>query len=296
MDTKKTQDIVKSNALVHAHFNPKDLNQVRVMLAAVRQISSSHDLDYTKRYFVSAKDIQEVAGLKDLNYRDLKNGADSLFKESILLTHEPNTQKELKKPLRANIISSAQYEEGEGRIGFRFTPEITPYLSSLKKHFTKYETKNVMHFKSAYAVRLYEICLQIQDADSTKKEYSIEDFREIFGLKKKYKAIKDLKLYVLDKAISDINNFSDIKVDVSYRKLGRRIAFLTFKIIQKRPKKLKPLSHLEWMQKHIVPTGFVRGCSQDEAIEKTKKQYTNYIKEFGDGHLQKDFLNPENDS
>ncbi len=89
-----------------------------------------------------------------------------------------------------------------------------------------------MPMGSSYGIRLYELCLQWVGV-GCEPEFEIDEFRELLGLGDKYKAVKDLRVRVINPAIIDINKHSKLRVTVNSKKCRRRITHLQFKIIEK---------------------------------------------------------------
>lgn len=225
----RSLDIVKSNALIEALYNPSSVYHLRLLMAALMQIKSKNILDFRTRYYVSANALADMTGSKAKNnYKELKRAADQLMDSTLTVKDSPDG-KPLSKYLRMNLVSSCEYEEGI--VGLRFTEEVIPYISSLKNRFTQYQAKYVMPMRSGYGIRLYELCLQWLGDE---REFSVEDFRQVFDLRNKYPLIADLKKRVIEPAIKDINEFSDIDIEFGQRKKGRKITHFQFKITRKK--------------------------------------------------------------
>jgi plasmid replication initiation protein len=240
-------DVVKSNALIDAIYSPGSVYQMRIVMAVLLQIKSKEKLDYKHRYIVTARQLNELTGTNN-NYDELRRASHGLMKTQVVITHSPDG-KELPNRLRANLVSSCEYIDKEGQIGLRFTDEITPYLSELRTRFTKYEAKNVMPMRSAYGIRLYELCLSWL---GEKRSFSVKQFREILDLKgSSYDRIEVIKRRVINPALDDINTHSDIRVKFDQKKVGRRISELIFSIT--RPvtgKTPETLGFEEWVTRY----------------------------------------------
>ncbi len=91
---------------------------------------------------------------------------------------------------------------------------------------------------STYAIRLYE--LLIQWGSVGEREIELTWLRQQFQLDDKYKAIKDFKKRVLEPAVSNINEHSDIEVQGVQRKTGRTVTHLKFTFAPKKDAKPKP--------------------------------------------------------
>lgn len=242
-------DIVKSNALIEALYNPSSVYHMRLLMAALIQVKAKEELNFRTRYYVTANALADMTNTKAKNnYSELKRAADQLMNSTLTVKDSPDG-KPLSKYLKMNLVSSCQYEDGAGTVGLRFTEEVIPYISSLKTRFTKYQAQYVMPMRSGYGIRLYELCLQWL---GNEREFSVENFREIFCLTDKYPAIAELKRNVVEPAIRDINKFSDITVEFGQRKKGRKISHFQFKIAKKRGKEIQ--ESLPFKKKPITTT------------------------------------------
>ena len=110
-----------------------------------------------------------------------------------------------------------EYVEGGAEVKFKFADAIVPMLVELERNFTTYEITQVANLQSRYAMRLYEFLIRFK---TTKKlEISIEDLRFRFGLlEHEYKAMGDFKKFVLDLAVKQINEHTDITVKYEQHK------------------------------------------------------------------------------
>jgi len=92
--------------------------------------------------------------------------------------------------------------------------------------------------KSKYAVLLYELIKDYKNKEIP--EMTMEEFRGLFGIENKYKAIKDLRKYVLEPAVRELNKNEKFDFLVSYelRRIGKRYRKIKF-IVNPKPQKLK---------------------------------------------------------
>lgn len=129
-------------------------------------------------------------------------------------------------------ISMASYD-GQGTITLRLSDEIKPYVLELEKWFTQYKLKNILEFNSYYAIRLYEI-IKCEDGATgnmqSELEFDIEELRQYFGCENKYAAFKDFRKRVIEIAVREINDKSDIWINPTYKKNGRSYTSVSFEI------------------------------------------------------------------
>lgn len=60
----------------------------------------------------------------------------------------------------------------------KFSPVLEPYLLGLKETYTKYRLGYVIHFKSEYSFRMYELMKQYEPIGE--RTITIEEMKELF--------------------------------------------------------------------------------------------------------------------
>jgi len=137
------------------------------------------------------------------------------------------TMKTDKGILKINVCSQAHYVEKEGRIDIRFTEEIMPHLAELGKNFTMYNLKEISQFSSIYTTRLYELLMQFKTTGIF--NISVEDFRYKSGCITIFSRYNDLKRFVIEHAVKEINSHYEINLTYTEEKSGRKVDHLKFK-------------------------------------------------------------------
>jgi plasmid replication initiation protein len=90
---------------------------------------------------------------------------------------------------------------------------------------------------SVYAVRLYEML--VQHLTIGKRQIEVVWLRTALCLNGEYPRIVDFKKWVVNVAVAQINEHSDIEVSYVQRKAGRAVTHLDFKIKHKEEDKPK---------------------------------------------------------
>jgi len=262
----ENNDIVKSNALIEAVYSPGSVYQMRLLMAALMQIKAKEPLDHRRRFYITANALADMTGATAKNnYQELKKAADDLMNTVVHVDRDENGQKQ-KKLLKINLVSSCEYLDQEGQVGLRFTEEILPHISDLKKRFTQYQAKYVMPMRSSYGIRLYELCLQWL---GNEREFTVDDFRKLFGLEDKYPVVADLKKRVIEPALNDINTHSDIRVEFGQTKRGRRVHSFQFMIVKsKKEPESTPPSFDEYVRLNARP-----GEDWKQAMQRLSPEY-----------------------
>ena len=85
-------------------------------------------------------------------------------------------------------------------------------------------------FKGGYSLTLYENCVRYKNVKST-GWWELDKFRRLLGADAEtYDDFKRLSAFVIQKAQKEINDISDIKIAVEYRREGRKVVALRFAI------------------------------------------------------------------
>lgn len=223
----------KHNDLIEAKYQIPNIQEQRVIFMLLAQIKPE-DEDF-KGYRISVTDFANILGVRPDNmYERLEATAYSLLSRTLKI-------KNGKSFLMANWLSSAEYRHGTGYVELCFDPKLKPYLLQLKDHFTQYKLDSVLHFKSVYSIRLYEMLkkeafkAKLDPESKTKRfqvEYSYEEMREFFGIEKKeYTKFNDFKRFTIIPAVTEIYDKTDLNIyDVVYGKTGRAISRILFKV------------------------------------------------------------------
>ena len=113
----------------------------------------------------------------------------------------------------------------------RFTADVVPLITRLEEQFTSYEITQVAGLDSGYAIRLYELLIKWRSTGKTPL-FELQSFRQQLGVElNQYKTMSNFKSRVLDPAIKQINEHTDITVKYKQHKQGRIITGFTFKFV-----------------------------------------------------------------
>nr|WP_298059893.1 replication initiation protein [uncultured Halomonas sp.] len=219
----------KSNAVIAAKYRLSP-NEQRVMYAILMQLRSDEEPTDQKFYFVNADDIVLEDGARETSkFNTLRRVCTTLYKREISITGVPNGASNIDTiPLLETrwIQSKATYFEGEGRIGLRLTHDILPFISQLRRDFTRLPRNALMAMTSSHAQRIFEMLMQFRDTGLFK--ISVADLRYRLDLVTEYKEFYHFKKRVIEVAVKQINEHAGINVAVQYKKKGRAVNDLVF--------------------------------------------------------------------
>ena len=131
----------------------------------------------------------------------------------------------------ANLLASAEIENGI--CTYAFAPHLRRQLHN-PRVYAKLNLRLQNRFKSRYALVLWEICFDYFDTDREQGEtpfIPLETFRELMGINAdEYRTFKALSQFVIKPAVKEINDLTNYHVEVAYKRIGRKVAELKFRI------------------------------------------------------------------
>jgi plasmid replication initiation protein len=226
--SKRAKTVVKRNDLVNASYRLTIAEQ-RLLLACISQIDSRKAVEPGTTFEVTAAEILDLVSADRETraaWRDLKSGTERLFGRHILFRHSETDYGKVR------WVDRIRFFDSEGRIELRFSPDILRYLSNLKSEFTQYKLQYVSKFRSSYSIRIYE--LLVQWLSEGEREIKVTELRETLDLGDAYPSVTELKRNVIEPALRDINEFSNLRVEYGQKKRGRRIDAFQFRFSVRR--------------------------------------------------------------
>jgi len=224
--------VVKSNALIEA-MTDMGLQDMRFLAFAASQLphhpTALEDHGVGKPYDmeIDVPAFADAFGIDAKNaYREVEKVAERLQKKIVELRPDKTLDG---SRVKVGLITKQKYQDGEGRVWFRIDEDLLPHIMGLSREFTKYRLKDVYQFSKPSTWRLYELLRK--EKKIGKADYDLDDFRWKLGVEGKYQRVTQLKEWILDPAIKEINATSDIKVQYEQRKRGRKIVGFTFHMV-----------------------------------------------------------------
>ena len=265
----KNDLVVMDNNLIRASYK-LTANEMRLILVALSQMPKDPDepIDPKQAYYISKDDFVRL-GVKPNNVaREIREACSDLLNRVVVLdtpigdlgvhwVHNilhfktevferlkkeyPNAKndEEFINTLRLhNLLDSlpviAKSDENIiARIVFH--ENMIPYISQLKQQFTKLNLTDVMGFGSFYSYRVYLMMMQFKETEFCK--IHLDDLRNALDLNDKYPLAADLKRWVIDTAVDEINEKSPYSVKYELIKTGRKFTHLELKFKSKKGSK-----------------------------------------------------------
>jgi plasmid replication initiation protein len=180
------------------------------------------------------QDFIELCELKGHStYDNVRRASKKLIGKSVEVVFKDQDGAHL---LQAPWLKAVKYNSKQGSVTITPNDELKPFFEG--KPFSTTEYYFLIKFTSQYAERLYELLKSLNH--KTVVDFDIDDLAERLAappsVKKNY---ADLYKRVLEPAIKDINEFTDIDVELR-EKRGRynKVSTVFFSVIQKKVPKL----------------------------------------------------------
>lgn len=224
--------IKQSNRLVEARYK-LTLNEQRLIIAICSQLDRNADDFKTVR--IKVNELADFCNIKAANkYTRIKNIVMRLIDRKIVLNKDDGGW------YATHWLQSAEYFPKESIVEYKIDERLKPELLKLKQAYIDTQAAPLMEFTRDYTARMYFILKKMLNV----KEfcYNISFFRETFCLGKSYSQFSNIKDKVIEPALAEINEKSDISIKHEYIKEGRNYTKIHFIVTEKARKKIKPVS------------------------------------------------------
>jgi plasmid replication initiation protein len=148
------------------------------------------------------------------SYRIFTLAVDECMK-SVITVEMPNAAKGKRKWEKFTWFTYAKYDEESGKATMTFSAELASVLLELKRLYAKINLLDVGQLQSKYAIRLFEMAKSYESlagkegnqSETWYFERTLKELRENLGVEPQaYKETRDLRKYVVEKPVKEINN------------------------------------------------------------------------------------------
>jgi plasmid replication initiation protein len=166
-------------------------------------------------------------------YSELRRLSKKLIGKSVEVVYKDQDGQHL---LQATWLKGINYNTKEGSVTITPNEMLKPFFEG--KPFSTSEYYFLIRFTSQYAERLYEILKSLDH--KTVIDFDLSDLSTRLAVPASYrKNYTDLKRFALDPAIKDINEFTDLDVDIREKRgLYNKVITVFFSVRKKKAPKL----------------------------------------------------------
>ncbi|MCG2575282.1 replication initiation protein RepM [Acinetobacter sp. ME22] len=234
--------VVKTNRLNQA-FQTLSLSELHIVQLAIvdaRETGTGLSTDTPLR--IDALRYAEVFNTTRQNaYMRMKEAEETLFNRRFSFFDEHG------KLVKSRWIQQVRYLDDDGAIEIVFTLAVVQGISKIdgvKEFFTQYLLSQTAQLNSVYSARIYELLIQWRSTGET-PIFELDTFREQLGIGiNEYQRMDHFKSRVLESAIKEINEKTDITIKYKQHKKGRSISGFSFTFKQKKSA-AKPTKNVE---------------------------------------------------
>lgn len=222
------QLVTKDNSLIGASYSLGVVEQRLIFLAIIEAreqktlIEAGGLLRIYAQSYAKQFDVE-----KHTSYEAMKRAVEGLYEAGFAYSKLDERSGKIGH-YKSRWVDKIGYIDDLGCVELVFASDVIPLITRLEARYTEYELKQVVGLQSEYAIRLYELIIQWRSVGKT-NPISLEELREKLGLVDEYKRIEAFKRRVLDLAVRQINEHTDITVEYEQHKQGRVITGFTFK-------------------------------------------------------------------
>ena len=245
-----TREVIYHNDFSNTIFKDFSLKEKQLLLFLIAGIDSEN-----KIYNYNPKEIKTMLNMTRKTYSQLSELVTSIQKKSLVIYNN-------KKIISISIFDKVEFEPTDTSISVRWGYSARELFKNLKGNFSKYFSKNIGRLKIENSVEFYLKA----ESNLFKGSYymSVEDMKTVFNINY---STKELKRSLINKSVNDINNNTDINLEVTDIKEGKKIIGFTFNVTRKNFLNDELLKAIKQVKKNIYVNK--SGLFKSSEIEKT---------------------------
>ena len=229
------QLVTKDNSLIGASYSLGVVEQRLIFLAIIEAREQKTLIEAGGLLRIYAQSYAKQFNVeKHTSYEAMKRAVEGLYEAGFAYSKIDERSGKIGN-YKSRWVDKIGYIDDLGCVELVFASDVIPLITRLEARYTEYELKQVVGLQSEYAIRLYELIIQWRSVGKT-SQISLVELREKLGLVDEYQRIEAFKRRVLDLAITQINEHTDITSEYEQHKQGRVIIGFTFKFKVKKNK------------------------------------------------------------
>ena len=221
--------VEKSKALVWAQFQDYSPGELKILDTYLSRIDARNPdsslVTFTK------KEYADLMGLdSDIRTEQLKTYTGGLL--SNVVTIDLPDKGYVQYPLFSEAKCYLDEKSGQVTIEVDCNHKLKPAFFDIAKNgYVRYQLKNIISLRSQYSVRLYP---KLKDRPFG-WTVTVAELREMLGATaSSYDVFKDFNKHVLQKAVKEINDITDINVTTENIRKGRSVDSIRFTVEEKK--------------------------------------------------------------
>ena len=217
--------VVKANEIIQRAKTDLGLPELKAFAYILSKVKPTDKEG--QEYIFSVKDYCQVCGLdfkNGGNYDHIKKVLKKLRDTSFWLVNESGQE------TTVGWLGKAKINKGSGKITVKLDEDIEKYVIGLFENYTQYSLLCTLPMKSNYSFRIYELLKSYAFTGS--HTFDIDDLKsKLFATG--YVNFKDFRRKVIEVAVREINEYTDIEVTWEPITRGKKVIQVQFNITQR---------------------------------------------------------------
>lgn len=229
-DAARDMTVAKRDDMVQKGRHQLSVREQRCVLYAISKIKP--DDTAFQEYTFSLSDFYALCGLADESYTELKAIMKGLSDKSWWATIDDKGTESV-----VRWFGTVRTNKKSGKVTIKFHEDMMPFLLQLTKQnafYTSYNLQYVLPMSSQFSPRLYEL-LKSYQKNNREWFFPTDELQQLLNAEKYSKNFNDFRKRVLDPAIEEINQYTDLNIamDVVREGRGNRVVRVIFYMAEK---------------------------------------------------------------
>lgn len=217
--------VIKANEIVQRAKYDLGIDELRALAYILSMIkpNDTAELEYT----FSIKEYYQICGFdfkSGGNYSRAKKILKKLRDTSFWLIDENGDE------TTVGWLENVTIKKRSGKITVSLDKRLHKYVYNLMNNFTQYSLLSTLPMKSRYSFRIYEILKSY--AWTKQHTFDIDDLKAQLKAES-YVNFKDFRKKIIEVAVSEINQYTDLEVSWQPINKGRKVVKVAFDIKQR---------------------------------------------------------------
>ena len=255
-------EVVKKNTLNECMHN-LTLVEMRLMQLAIVDFRNKVEFDSSAVVEIHASVYAQTFNVsRQTAHEAILEAEKTLFQRQFTFINDEG------RTVKSRWIAHVEYSDNSIKLGLSLPIiDAISRIDGKETPFTRYHIEQTHALNSRYSLRLYELVVQYLKMGKT-PIFELKKFRFQLGLlPENYKEMKNFKKYVLDLAVNEINEKTNIDISYEQKKKGRVITGFIFTVNEKRKEKdVTPKDNSDYWLNDKQVNYFASLLSKDPAL------------------------------
>lgn len=231
MEIKKSRsyEVVKSNKFLEQIFvtpglrlSPKEFTLLNFIISRIKSTDKS-----LSSVFLKISELCEIMGVTycGQNVKYLESAFKNLRNKSAYIELGDG------KRMLFAWLDTLIFDKTTGLVEVKLSASLEPFLIALRNRYYKYEIANLLALKGKSVFLFDALQMHLYEGKVT---FSVEELKDLMDCSGSYEnSFKDFSKRILKPAVKQINELTDLNVEMGTNRTGRSITSVTFNISSK---------------------------------------------------------------